>query len=940
MKDPLQTRSCPYEILGLERRVGGAEINSAFKRAFVKHRGAAKVAFDQLSRPNERAKADLFMYDPAAMEGWDPNPAYDPAALSLQRRAETAAKWEAQLRHTFPELSRVHGLGVLHYWWAVHEDERLLKLAEAGPLPVEAAPPVRERWREALAYWSLLLSSDRFWDERQIPRELAAEVRRALRAELEHGLAEKSRAHAELGARSGNPAAGEALARAYADLAGQWTTELHCAEALAASEFRVRGIDLTCGQLLLSKYDLLEKARERVESDLRRQPTNEILRALRIMLSPHAAIATRIELRQFDAALDALEALDRATWEQAEVQRLRAAALTQRARQHAELNRIEKALTDWEQALRALEAAGAAEAEREELRAEIVGVCMEKASAYRDDQEEKAQVLQNAFGVTQSPRLTEALGELLRTRAIALFNAAYDREKIEDLTPELVAQYEQSLALLKRAVNYDSARAKEDLQYIAETVANKKETLQAPRPARQLSRLALDALNRNRTAEAVALMRMALERCGAAPLAAYKDQLVKLLVAQARELGNEVINQLNAETRNKNAAIDAFLAGGRLAASALGLRACHQCGTTYLEGGSSFTFNDGRHYLFCVGCSGKFQALNAPVAASREMKARIQDAKGLAQEAAELVPEHADAKQCRTWLDENFKDVQAPGEKGFVEGGFSATDIPAAEVGGPAFLALLGIGGALYFGYQQMIEFRPEGMLAAYAGAALLATWVAYVKGYGVLFGLPVSVLISPPLAWVAWLAAPDRAFLRTLRKRERERAEEERKRIREAAAVGLSKEEAARRATSGERGAKLRALGDERLEAKEYGLAADSFELAAHYHGEAQDVAAQALALYYAAYALQPDQNPNGAWAAAAERYRQAAKLYAGTPDRLMEGRSKSQLAVSLIEGATAKMTPEARELFAEAVRLKRAAGDEESAKASEAWIASSPAP
>lgn len=96
--------------------------------------------------------------------------------------------------------------------------------------------------------------------------------------------------------------------------------------------------------------------------------------------------------------------------------------------------------------------------------------------------------------------------------------------------------------------------------------------------------------------------------------------------------------------------------------------------------------------------------------------------------------------------------------------------------------------------------------------------------------------------------------------------------------------------------------------------------------------------ALQQRARLLLPAKGARAGWNEAAQAWGEVAAALAALPDagerQKERGSALHQQAWCLIRGDNAKLTPQARKLFAEAVRLQRAGGDEAGAKVSASWI------
>ena len=210
MKDPLHIGSTPYETLGVGRGAAKAEVEKAFAEALRHHvpphvAQAARDALVRKEKRTERALCDVLLYEDECLARLTPNPLEDASGLSPRKRLASARAWEQQLKRGFPDVGIAHSLGVLWYWWAMHEEQRQDALVSA--LPVEqladkqsksgllkaacakngarcepggrncertdcvwredcysSAPPLEEMWGRVIAYWSMLSVSPDLWD--------------------------------------------------------------------------------------------------------------------------------------------------------------------------------------------------------------------------------------------------------------------------------------------------------------------------------------------------------------------------------------------------------------------------------------------------------------------------------------------------------------------------------------------------------------------------------------------------------------------------------------------------------------------------------------------------------------------------------------------------------------------------------------------------------
>jgi tetratricopeptide (TPR) repeat protein len=67
-------------------------------------------------------------------------------------RQDAAEAWEREIKKHPGNRAVLHNLAILYYWWAIHTEA-------AG------ARGVDRLWTAAIAYWTLIVNSDRFWSE-------------------------------------------------------------------------------------------------------------------------------------------------------------------------------------------------------------------------------------------------------------------------------------------------------------------------------------------------------------------------------------------------------------------------------------------------------------------------------------------------------------------------------------------------------------------------------------------------------------------------------------------------------------------------------------------------------------------------------------------------------------------------------------------------------
>lgn len=499
MKDPLQVQPTPYEILGVDRSAGPADIDRAFK-AGLEGVNPARItrAKKILERPVDRALVDMFQYDPRVLARLRPDPGTDPACLELSARTGTAEMWERQLRGSFPDYGVAHALAVLWYWWALDASERL---AAVGALVGAGSTPFHTLWEGAVAYWAMVRSSDDFWSSQTVvPQGIVAEVRHVLSERLTGDLQRFAQHHRNTGQQE--------LADQYRRLELMLATEVKTATALGGAGYRTSSGPLWCGALMLGRLALLDSIREQVGADLAAHPADATLQSLSRALSPHFRIAALIERKEPQAALDAIAALPEGTRRTKDVEELKARAMFLKGRQEESVGQIRAALEHWKE--------GAACAPPGEVADRIWEAASKAALAaatalHSRDREEAISILELAVSYAPTEMQHRTLAELLTDRGIqTVMKAQKDSEEnpsAEEATKRTEA-IEKGLADLDRGAELGSARAREQARAARELL--KHHALPLPPQVQTLAQQAGEAASRGNLDISIRLLRSAL----------------------------------------------------------------------------------------------------------------------------------------------------------------------------------------------------------------------------------------------------------------------------------------------------------------------------------------------------------------------------------------------------------------------------------------------
>jgi hypothetical protein len=595
MKDPLQKEQTPYELLGLTREATDRKIDAAFKLGLTRRGNVQKltVAKRTLQDPVERALLDIFHYYPEVLSRLSPDPQGDGAALESSRRAVTAQAWEQGLKASFPDAGAAHSLGVLWYWWALAEEERLVQGGGAGANGngSGAAPvfPVDQMWERAIAYWAMLITSADFWAGlAKLPADVASQVQAILVNRLNQKFHDLSQSYRSRGA---------AEAARYQELELALVTEIRTAKQVMKAGLNTRRGKLACGPLLLRRFGLLDTVKRQIARGLEGNPASRNLLALREALSDYSSISVLLENNRPQAALSALEALPAAERQSAEAVCLRARALFDLGKQQASLNQLEEALCSWGQALETLRGAGGQAETEAKITSEVVSACCTRAASMQKRRRDDAvALLEKGLAVVADERIRLTLAELLTQRAIETINDAQKKEERNGAGSgkELRAAVKRGLDDLERAAALGDQRAAEQVEVARKMYA------ELTSETRAVMRQANEAAAREDWDKAIAILRGALK--GASPSA--QEKINKNLAVC---IANRAINKCDrAVEMFKSARAAQEQLFEKLEASARRFSSdCALCGKTkYYSDGNwySFSLANGRTAHVCGTC--------------------------------------------------------------------------------------------------------------------------------------------------------------------------------------------------------------------------------------------------------------------------------------------------------------------------------------------------
>lgn len=455
MKYPLQASLTPYEIRGIAPGCSTTEINEAFRAGLVRRANVQKLthAKQTLERPQERALVDLFLYDDTALTKLEPNVLQNPNLLGFASRHATAQAWEAQCRRTFPDLSVIHCLAVLWYWWAVSESERLAADETRDP---RNASSWEQRWQAALGYGVMLMTHPDFWRSRtSVPAEVRKDLQTAVIRRLASDLQRFKQQHSE---RRNTP-----VADRFQALEISLETEQKTAKALLAANISANRRPVCCGRLLLTHLNFLDKVRGQVDTALANKPNDKALLALQEELSPYGHIAALIGSQRLEAAIEAIRKLPLTERNTREVRKLESRAWFERGKQQRSLDKIYEALDYWSKAAASAETNN----ERRLIHDEVESACLHITAGMHDAQREEAiRILEKGLlNVSHSQQLSLKLAGFLTDRGIlAIKEAQKLAETTDHLTQNIKDTFRRGIADLDRAKILGELRAAEQVK--------------------------------------------------------------------------------------------------------------------------------------------------------------------------------------------------------------------------------------------------------------------------------------------------------------------------------------------------------------------------------------------------------------------------------------------------------------------------------------------
>lgn len=427
MKDPLQLKPTPYEILEIDLHlpVDKRVIETQFKKNFNKK--GAREARNTLNNPLERALIDVFFYEDSYMERLMPQALENPLYL-VQRRQEISEAWFNHQQKYFPYYPLTFHLALLWYWWAVYIEEKTW--ADAAGIPseevkgVSPAPDLSVLWKNTIIYWVCLINSGEFWQEwfalkRKSGINLEAEQHLGpLQQRLQehfinhfHTFSERYRLKGDIPA-----------SQRYREYELWFSTELKTAADISRAGIgRTIGgkkYFICCGRMLLEKLQLLENFRTLLKEKIAQEPDNHQLKDVAAGLSPHAHIRILINQKKYDEALKEIGELPESERENEEILQLKALCCHERGKQLFSIGQVDEAFRIWGEGLKIGEM-------DPEIKESLVTSCKEKAVLMqKGDPDSAISMLEKAITIVPHLTLKQTLSAIFLERGIQRMNRA------------------------------------------------------------------------------------------------------------------------------------------------------------------------------------------------------------------------------------------------------------------------------------------------------------------------------------------------------------------------------------------------------------------------------------------------------------------------------------------------------------------------------------
>lgn len=478
MRDPLQLKKTPYEVLGVAEDAGREEILAALRQGMSSGSSVQELtqAMKTLVKPDERAFVDIFLYEEDFIERLE-TPVGDNGSALISRRMKVAEAWGEEERDGFPHFASTHSLALLWYAWLLYSEEEQWCGCSDQPFEgrdfLDTCPPLSTLWSNTISRWVFLIKSDHFWEAWREARESGGvtygkadigSLRRRLESYFENLPSTLEAKYIKKGDKD--------TASKYAEYHFLYKTEMKTAQALVGEGLGLsRGgktYPICCGKLMLDQLDLLGTIRKQLGNMLKENPGAEVLRNLHMHLSPHAEVGVYIESKRFEEARQALEALPKEEREGEEALSLLARSWLQEGRERFSLGEYEEALDCWQEALELGQL-------RQEVEETLVQECTARVVALQQGDPVRARkILEKALKIVDHPTLREHLSQIYMDRGIdRVVEVQKSIEDIDDME-KAKKKVEYGINDLEKAVELDpsNTRAADQLEAAKGFLAN------------------------------------------------------------------------------------------------------------------------------------------------------------------------------------------------------------------------------------------------------------------------------------------------------------------------------------------------------------------------------------------------------------------------------------------------------------------------------------
>jgi len=512
MKDPLQKKPTPYEILGVGENSDKKAIDDSFKQAIGRGQNIKDVtqARTTLSKPMERSLIDLFLYNDAFLAQLEPGGTFDASRLQAQRNG-IIEKWVNVQRVNFPFSAATHSIAVSNYWAAIAAEEERIETIAVPPLP-----PATEFWNHVIANWAFIINSTDFWRDWRASRDsiqvyfTPEQVNQVCQALETHFI----NLFISLGERF-RTAGDQASVKRMQELEILFTTELKTGKRLFKAGLMItkmgRNVPICCGRLFLDKINLLSLIQPQLELIVQANPTNQEFKELLSALSPYFSISVLMEHKKYDDALAAISQLSEEEKKRDDVKRLTAESYLEKGKQEFSVNQLDAAIEAWKKGLKA-------GFMKKEITEAIVSAIKTKAVQIQPSQPDQAiEMLEKGLKIVNDSTLSANLAEFCNVRGVQLVNEVHNKIEVEkqQCNPQMIATVKKGIALFEKAIKNGHKDASKNLE-------NTKQMLQvmesgafdlSPEVAELMKSASFYAKNPFGSDEAISILEKALSIC-------------------------------------------------------------------------------------------------------------------------------------------------------------------------------------------------------------------------------------------------------------------------------------------------------------------------------------------------------------------------------------------------------------------------------------------